>query len=121
MADALRTRMALGSAMLDAARFPTMGFVGQCAGDTLSGTLKLHGVSHALVLSLQLQDGQVIATGTVQRRDYAILGMGGLVGQRIRIRLQDQPCRKEGQGLHSSRPPRTSPRRRPGTPHTGRR
>ena len=88
MADPVRTHMALGTSMLDAARFPTMGFTGQCAGDTLTGSLTLHGVTHPLLLTLRRQGDKVVATGIVQRRDYAILGMGGLVGQRVRIRLQ---------------------------------
>ena len=88
MADATRTRMALGSTMLDAAHFPTMDFTGQCAGTTLTGALTLHGMTHPLVLSLSGDGGQVTATGMLQRRDYAIRGLAGLVGPRIRISLQ---------------------------------
>ncbi len=88
MNDPVRTRIALGASMLDAAHFPTMAFTGQCAGATLTGALTLHGITHPLALTLRREGARVIATGMVQRRDYAITGMPGLVGQRIRTRLQ---------------------------------
>ncbi len=88
MADPARTRLALGSSMLDAAHFPTMAFTGQCDGAMLNGALTLHGVTRPLELTMQRRDSLMTATGVLQRRDYVITGLPGLVGQRIRIRLQ---------------------------------
>ena len=88
MTDPVRRRIALGTSMLDAAHFPTMNYSGQCAGATLTGGLTLHGITRPLVLTLRRQGALVIATGILQRQDYAISGLPGLVSQRIRIRLQ---------------------------------
>ena len=48
MEDPARTAQALGPAMLDAARFPTMRFDGRCAGAGVSGALDLHGTTGKL-------------------------------------------------------------------------
>ena len=88
MIDPVRARLALGLSMLDAAHYPTMSFTGACAGETLNGALTLHGRTHPLAFALTRQGEDVTASGVIQRRDYAILGMAGLVGPRIRIHLQ---------------------------------
>ena len=67
---------------------PPWASPGQCAGATLTGELTLHGITHPLLLALARAGGQMMATGNLQRRDYAITGLPGLVGQRIRIRLR---------------------------------
>jgi polyisoprenoid-binding protein YceI len=87
MADPIRNRLALGASMLDAARYPTMHFDGHCEGQSLVGALTLHGVTRPLTLALQRDGTHVTATGMLQRRDYAIAGMPGLIGQRVRLHL----------------------------------
>jgi polyisoprenoid-binding protein YceI len=87
MADPDRSRQALGPAMLDAAHYPTMHFDGHCAGPSLVGQLTLHGVTRPLIMAVQRDGEHVVATGVLQRRDYAIAGLPGLVGQRVRFRL----------------------------------
>lgn len=88
MADPARRAQALGPAMLDAARYPRMIFNGACQGSLrLAGQLTLHGVTRAFTLSLRRQGGRVEASGLIRRRDYGILGLPYLVGQRIRVRL----------------------------------
>jgi polyisoprenoid-binding protein YceI len=87
MADEGRRREVLGPEMLDASQFPTMHFTGGCRTTSLTGTLTLHGVSRPLSLTMQRKGGEVNCVGTLVRRDFGILGMRALVGQKVRIRL----------------------------------
>ena len=87
MADPARTAQALGPSMLDAAHYPTMRFDGNCDTSGVSGVLLLHGVSRKLHLSGHWDGDTILSTGMVQRRDYGITGLPGLVGQRIAIRF----------------------------------
>jgi polyisoprenoid-binding protein YceI len=89
MADPARNKLALSASVLDAAHFPSMHFAGICAdaGTALAGTLTLHGVTHPLTLAVIRRGRHVTATGTLRRGDYAIGGLPGFVGQRIRFRL----------------------------------
>jgi polyisoprenoid-binding protein YceI len=87
MADEQRRRQVLGPDMLDASQFPTMRFSGGCETATLTGTLTLHGVSRPLSLTMQRKGAEVNCVGTLVRRDFGILGMRALVGQKVRIRL----------------------------------
>jgi polyisoprenoid-binding protein YceI len=80
--------LALGPTMLDAQRFPAMQFEGTCNGTALAGALTLHGVTHNLVMQWQRHGRRISAHGTVQRRDYGVDGLSGLVGQRIRFDLE---------------------------------
>ena len=80
--------LALGPTMLDAQHFPVMRFEGRCQGPTLAGSLTLHGVTHKLVMQLHRRGRRITASGTVQRRDYGVSGLAGLVGQRIRFDLE---------------------------------
>jgi polyisoprenoid-binding protein YceI len=87
MADPARNRLALSPAMLDAARYPTMRFAGQCEGTNLVGELSLHGVTHKISMAMRRQGQDVTATGILLRRDYAISSLSGLLSQRVRVRL----------------------------------
>jgi polyisoprenoid-binding protein YceI len=87
MADEQRRLEVLGPDMLDASRFPTMRFSGGCQTATLTGTLTLHGVSRPLSLTMQRKGAEVNCVGTLVRRDFGILGMRAVVGQKVRIRL----------------------------------
>ena len=90
MADPARNKLALSASVLDAARYPSMHFAGICAqaGTELAGALTLHGVTHPLTLMVVRHGTHVTATGMLRRGDYAIGGLPGLVGQRIRFRLE---------------------------------
>lgn len=87
MADERRREEVLAPDMLDASQFPTMRFSGGCQSATLTGTLTLHGVSRPLSFAMQRNGTEVNCVGTLVRRDFGILGMSGLVGQKVRIRL----------------------------------
>jgi polyisoprenoid-binding protein YceI len=87
MDDTDRQRQALAPDMLDATHFPTMGFTGTCQGQSLTGRLTLHGVTRPVSLTIRREAGHVICTGTLQRRDFGIRGLTGLVAPRIHIRL----------------------------------
>jgi polyisoprenoid-binding protein YceI len=87
MDDPDRNKIALGPAMLDAARYPTMRFAGRCQGARLVGELTLHGITRRLTMSVRRAGAHVVATGMVQRRDYGIRGLYWLVGQRVQFRL----------------------------------
>jgi len=87
MADPARTAQALGSAMLDAARYPTMRFDGSCTSDGVAGILTLHGISHTLQLSKQRDGTSVVSTASLQREDYGVSGMRYLIGARVLLRV----------------------------------
>ncbi len=89
MDDPARNKLALSDNVLDAAHYPSMHFAGVCAdaGSALAGALTLHGVTHPLTLSVMRDGTHVTATGMLRRGDYAIGGLPGFVGQRIRFRL----------------------------------
>jgi len=85
MADQGLARQALGTALLDAARFPTMSYDGTCTGNTIAGALTLHGVTHALALTLTRDGPAVAGAGRLVRHDFGIDGMPHLIGQLIKI------------------------------------
>jgi polyisoprenoid-binding protein YceI len=70
-----------------------MHFTGHCVGSSLqtggqlAGALTLHGVTRQVVLDVVRDGTHVTATGMLLRRDYAIGGLPGMVGQHIRFRL----------------------------------
>ena len=113
MADPDRTAQALGPSLLDAARYPTMRFDGSCDKGGVSGLLLLHGVSKPLHFSRRQEGDTILSTGMVQRREYGIDGLQGLVGQRIFIRIstklptafrQPQPQAIAGRKLEPTHP-----------------
>jgi polyisoprenoid-binding protein YceI len=85
MGDPTRTRHALAPDMLDAAKFPTMRYAGDCRGDAIEGVLTLHGITHPLSMSLRRSGTKVSGEGRLMRQDYGIDGMPHLLGQGIRI------------------------------------
>ena len=87
MDDPDRNRIALGVTMLDAAHYPSMRFSGRCQGAKLVGDLTLHGVTHRLSMTVSRNGTHVAATGVVQRREFGIKGLPGLVGEHVRFRL----------------------------------
>jgi polyisoprenoid-binding protein YceI len=87
MDDPDRQRQALGPAMLNASAFPTMHFTGSCVPAGLEGALTLHGVTHSITLSLHQIADQLVCTGSINRGDYGVNGLPGLVGSRVLLRL----------------------------------
>jgi polyisoprenoid-binding protein YceI len=87
MDNAARRRLVLGAGMLDVARFPTMSFRGVCAPLGIEGRLTLHGVSRDLKLTLHQVRNKLICNGMIQRGDFGVDGLRGLVGARIRLQL----------------------------------
>jgi polyisoprenoid-binding protein YceI len=87
MDDADRRRQTLGPEMFDAAHYPTMGFAGHCAPQSIVGILTLHGVSRPVSFATHRDGNQVICAGSVRRRDFGIVGMGGMVAPYVHIRL----------------------------------
>jgi polyisoprenoid-binding protein YceI len=85
MADPARTSRALAPDMLDAARFPTMGFEGACQGAIIAGALTLHGITRPLSLTLRRAGATATGEGRLMRHDYAIDGMPHLLGQMIKF------------------------------------
>jgi len=101
MDDPDRRWRTLGPDMFDAAHYPTMRFAGRCAPQSIAGTLTLHGVSRPVTFATHREGSQVICTGTVARRDFGIVGMGGMVAPYVHIRLSVHlpvEKRKQGQG-----------------------
>ena len=101
MDDADRRRQTLGLEMFDAAHYPTMGFAGHCAPQSIVGMLTLHGVSRPVSFATHRDGNQVICAGTVRRRDFGIVGMGGMVAPYVHIRLSARlpiATNREGQG-----------------------
>jgi polyisoprenoid-binding protein YceI len=98
MDDPDQNKIALGPTMLDAAHYPIMRFVGRCQGSRLVGQLTLHGVTRPLTMVVKRDGSHVAATGVVQRRDFGIRGLPGLVGPHVRFRLETDlpPAPKRG-------------------------
>jgi polyisoprenoid-binding protein YceI len=87
MDDPTQNRLALGPTMLDAAHYPIMRFDGHCQGARLVGELTLHGVTRPLTMMVKRSGTHVAAIGVIQRRDYGIRGLPGLVGPHVHFRL----------------------------------
>jgi polyisoprenoid-binding protein YceI len=87
MAEPYRQRQALEPDMLAAARYPFMHFSGRCVLPALVGALNMHGVSRPVSLVMRRSHGGIIATGTLYRQDFGILGLPHMVGSQVRIRL----------------------------------
>jgi polyisoprenoid-binding protein YceI len=87
MDDPDRRRLVLGPTMLDAAHFPTMHFTGVCAPSGVVGRLTLRGVTKELQLSVRQSQHMLVCTGLIERSEFGVNGLPGVVGPRIRIRL----------------------------------
>jgi polyisoprenoid-binding protein YceI len=73
--------------LLDAASFPTLSYSGACRGETIEGTLTLHGASHKLRLSIVNGPTRYTAEGTLRRRDWGVTGRPLMCGPTVRIRV----------------------------------
>ena len=99
MADQAARDTIVGEEFLDAARFPTLTYAGDCNAPDVAGTLGMHGFSRPLTLSLDWDPARIVATGELRRDDWGMTAMPILAGHTIRIRVSislPQP-------LHASR------------------
>ncbi len=87
MVDPGLTRLALGPAVLDAARFPSIRYVGHCQGSSLVGLLTLHGVTRPFTFTVTRDGTHAAASGMLRRQDFGIGGLGGLIAERVRFQL----------------------------------
>ena len=87
MGDPGLTRLALGAAVLDASRFPFIRYVGHCQGSSLVGLLTVHGTTRPFTFVVTRDGTQATASGMLQRQDFGIGGLGGLIAQRVRFHL----------------------------------
>lgn len=87
MADSGMQQDVLSPQLLDAERFPTLGYRGACDGQGIAGLLTLHGVTRPLPLTV-LRDGPAYtAQAVVNRFAWGIAGRRFLAGPTIRIRV----------------------------------
>lgn len=77
----------VGPEFMDAARYPTLTFDGTCHGPAINGVLTMHGVTHALDLSLDWQGPGVVAPGTINRALWGMTAHPFLAGRIARIRI----------------------------------
>ncbi len=87
MADSSMTADALGPDLLDVKRYPAFGFEGACAGNTLQGSLLLHGVSRPVSLDVERGDGRWQAQGSIRRADWGMGARPLVAGPTVRITL----------------------------------
>jgi polyisoprenoid-binding protein YceI len=87
MDDPARQQQALGPAMLNARAFPTMHFSGNCVPAGIEGALTLHGVTRSVTLTLRQNSDLLVCSGSINRADFGVNGLPGLVGSRVLLRL----------------------------------
>ncbi len=80
----------LSDGFLDPDQYPTQHYSGTCQGDTLVGTLTMHGQTHPfnMALTYEYDGGQLTglhAEGEVNRYDWGLNGMSMTVGKMIRV------------------------------------
>jgi polyisoprenoid-binding protein YceI len=85
MADPAMQQDVLSPALLDAADYPRLVFRGVCDGDTVDGSMTLHGVTRPLRLMLRQRTGRWVAEGSFHRADWGITGRPFLAGQEVRV------------------------------------
>ena len=88
MSDMSVREQIVGTEFMDVARFPDMAFDGSCQGDTLAGSLRLHGESHPFTLEISREGGRLTAVGRLRRAAWGITARPFTVGSTIRIRVE---------------------------------
>jgi len=76
-----------GPEMMDVARFPDLSFHGACQGDSVAGTLTMHGQTHPFSLDIERSAGTIEATGRLRRAEWGVSGNPVLGGSTVRIRV----------------------------------
>jgi polyisoprenoid-binding protein YceI len=77
-----------GPDFMDATQFPDLAFHGACQGNTVAGSLTLHGQTHPFALDLERSPNGIIATGRLKRAEWGITSHPFTGGSTIRIRVQ---------------------------------
>ena len=77
----------LSPSLLDASRFPTFAYSGDCQSGGIDGTLTLHGVSRNLPLAILRDASSYAAQASLRRADWGITGRPLMAGPTIRIRV----------------------------------
>ncbi|MBN8907454.1 MAG: YceI family protein [Rhodospirillales bacterium] len=78
----------VGPEFMDAARFPSLRFEGQCEKDAVSGQLSLHGVTRPFALDLDWQPAAVTAQGRLRRAAWGMTARPLVGGKTVRITVQ---------------------------------
>jgi polyisoprenoid-binding protein YceI len=78
----------IGPEFMDTARFPSLAFDGDCRGDTIAGTLMLHGQTHPFILDLERTARTITATGRLERARWGMTARRFTAGSTIRIRVE---------------------------------
>jgi polyisoprenoid-binding protein YceI len=88
MADAAARARILGPEFMDAARFPTLRFEGQCDQAGVGGVLLMHGVTRPVRLKMSWNRQDVTVVTSIRRADWGITASPLLVGATVRIRVE---------------------------------
>jgi polyisoprenoid-binding protein YceI len=80
----------MNAGFLDPQDFPTNEYKGTCSGDTLTGTLSMHGQTHPFNMTISYRTTNGVVTGihtdgTLNRYDWGISGNGMTVGKMIEV------------------------------------
>lgn len=79
-----------GPEFMDSARFPDLAFHGACQGDTVVGSLLLHGETHPFTLDLtpDRTGGMLVASGRLRRADWGMTARPFTAGSTVRIQVE---------------------------------
>ena len=88
MPDPATARDMLSPALLDAARFPSMTFLGTCNGNGVAGTLQMHGVTRPVTLAVSRHGDIYRAEASLHRADWGVSGRPLAAGPNVRIRFE---------------------------------
>lgn len=80
-------RDAISAEFLDAASFPTLHYAGDCSGGGIEGSLTMHGVTRPLRLDLERDRSRYVATGSLRRAEWGVVGRPNVAGATVRIRV----------------------------------
>lgn len=88
MSNASLREELVGPEFMDAPRFPTLRFDGQCEADLVRGQLNLHGVTRPFALDLDWTPRAVIAEGRLRRAEWGMTARPLVGGSTVRITVQ---------------------------------
>jgi polyisoprenoid-binding protein YceI len=77
-----------GPEFMDVSRLPELAFHGDCRGDTIAGTLLLHGENHPFSLDLERSARTITATGKLLRAEWGMTARRFTGGSTVRIRVE---------------------------------
>ncbi len=79
-----------GPEFMDVARFPDLAFHGACEGDSLTGSLLLHGETHPFTLDFESSRSAntLVLSGKLRRAEWGMTARPFTVGSSVRIRVE---------------------------------